>query len=215
MPTKREISVSEVKLSAQPRNEFGKGAARRLRRDRLVPAVLYGHGSDPVHVALPGHATMLALKNSNALLTIELNGESQLALPKDVQRHPIRSTIEHVDLLVVRRGEKVTVDVPLHVTGEPGPGGMLTVDLNTLSIEVEATSIPQNIEHSIEGLEIGTQVHAGDVTLPSGATLLTDAETIVAIISDVARSVDTEDEAAQAAASAQASEASEAAAAGA
>ena len=114
--------MSEVKLSAQPRNEFGKGAARRLRRENQVPAVLYGHGADPVHVALPGHATMLALKNVNALLTIDINGDAQLALPKDVQRHPIRRTIEHVDLIVVRRGEKVTVDIPLHVVGEPGPG---------------------------------------------------------------------------------------------
>src|SRR3954468_11518345 len=151
----RRSVVSEVKLSAQPRNEFGKGAARRLRRDHLVPAVLYGHGTDPVHVALPGHATMLALKNSNALLTIELNGESQLALPKDVQRHPIRLTIEHVDLIVVRQGERVTVDVQLHIVGDPGPGGLVTVDVNTLSIEVEATNIPTGIEFSIEGAEIG------------------------------------------------------------
>jgi large subunit ribosomal protein L25 len=197
-----EISVSEVKLSAQPRNEFGKGAARRLRRDHLVPAVLYGHGSEPVHVALPGHATMLALKNSNALLTIELDGGTQLALPKDVQRHPIRSTIEHVDLLVVRRGEKVTVDVPLHVTGEAAPGGMLQVELTSLSVEVEATSIPTGIEHSIEGAEIGTQVHAGQITLPSGASLVTDAETIVAVVSDLARSGDEAIEGADAAAEA-------------
>src|SRR4051812_17309174 len=165
-----EISVSEVKLSAQPRNEFGKGAARRLRRDHLVPAVLYGHGTDPVHVALPGHATMLALKNANALLTIELNGDTQLALPKDVQRHPIRQTVEHVDLLIVRRGEKVTVDIQLQVTGEPAPGAMLQIELNTLSIEVEATHIPQSVEYDISGATAGTQVQAGQITLPSGAT---------------------------------------------
>jgi large subunit ribosomal protein L25 len=194
--------VSEVKLSAQPRHEFGKGAARRLRREHLVPAVLYGHGADPVHVALPGHATMLALKNVNALLTIEINGETQLALPKDVQRHPIRSSIEHVDLLVVRRGEKVTVDIPLHVTGEPGPGGMVTVELNTLSIEVEATSIPQSIEFSIEGAAIGTQIHASQIPLPEGASLITDPETIAVVVSDAERSVDTEDLEAQAAESA-------------
>ena len=180
--------MSEVKLSAQPRNEFGKGAARRLRRDKLVPAVLYGHGTEPVHVALPGHATMLALKNSNALLTIELNGGTQLALPKDVQRHPIRSTIEHVDLIVVRQGEKVTVDVPLHLTGDAAPGALVQVELNSLSVEVEATSIPTGIEHSIEGIQIGEQVHAGQITLPSGATLVTDAETIVVVVSDLARS---------------------------
>jgi large subunit ribosomal protein L25 len=204
--------VSEVKLSAQPRNEFGKGAARRLRRDHLVPAVLYGHGTDPVHVALPGHATMLALKNSNALLTIELNGESQLALPKDVQRHPIRLTIEHVDLIVVNQGERVTVDVQLHIVGEPGPGGLVTTELNTLSIEVEATHIPTSIEFSVEGAEIGTQVHASQVPLPGGATLITDPETIVLTVSDVERSVDTADQEAQAAQSAAASSASASAA---
>jgi len=205
--------VSEVKLSAQPRNEFGKGAARRLRREHLVPAVLYGHGADPVHVALPGHATMLALKNSNALLTIELNGGTQLALPKDVQRHPIRLSIEHVDLIVVRQGERVTVDVQLHVVGDPGPGGLVTVDVNTLSIEVEATHIPTSIEYSIEGAEIGTHVQAGQIPLPEGATLATDAETVVITVSDVERSVDTADQEAQAAQSAAASTESAAAAA--
>jgi large subunit ribosomal protein L25 len=204
--------VSEVKLSAQPRNEFGKGAARRLRRENQVPAVLYGHGADPVHVALPGHATMLALKNVNALLTIDINGELQLALPKDVQRHPIRRTIEHVDLIVVRRGEKVTVDIPLHVVGEPAPGGLVQVELNTLSIEVEATAIPQAIEFDIAGAAIGAQFHAAQIPLPSGATLVTEPDTIVVIVSDVERSVDTEDAAAQAAESASQSTASSAAA---
>jgi len=204
--------VSEVKLSAQPRHEFGKGAARRLRRESLVPAVLYGHGADPVHVALPGHATMLALKNVNALLTIELNGEVQLALPKDVQRHPIRRTIEHVDLIVVRLGEKVTVDIPLHVIGEPGPGGLVQVELNSLSIEVEATAIPQAIEFDITGAEIGTQFHASQIPLPGGAVLVTEPDTIAILVSDVERSVDTEDAAAEAAASASASTAAAAAA---
>jgi large subunit ribosomal protein L25 len=189
----RRSVVSEVKLSAQPRSEFGKGAARRLRRDHLVPAVLYGHGTEPVHVALPGHATMLALKNANVLLTIELDGDTQLALPKDVQRHPIRQTIEHVDLLLVRRGEKVTVDIQLQVTGEPGPGGMLTVELNSLSIEVEATNIPPVIEFSIEGAQIGTQVHAREIPLPSGAVLVTDPEALALLVSDAERSVDAED----------------------
>jgi large subunit ribosomal protein L25 len=204
--------VSEVKLSAQPRNEFGKGAARRLRRENLVPAVLYGHGTDPVHVALPGHATMLALKNVNALLTIDIDGQAQLALPKDVQRHPLRRSIEHVDLIVVRRGEKVTVDIPLHVVGEPGPGGLLQIELNTLSIEVEATHIPQAIEYDLAGAAIGTQLHASQIPLPSGATLVTDPETIAIVISDVARSVDTADEAAEAAAAAGQAAASAAAA---
>jgi large subunit ribosomal protein L25 len=194
--------VSEVKLSAQPRSEFGKGAARRLRREHLVPAVLYGHGAEPVHVALPGHATMLALKNANALLDIDINGDSQLALPKDVQRHPIRATIEHVDLLIVRRGERVTVDVQLHIVGEPGPGGMVSIELTSLSIEAEATSIPQGIEFSIEGAAIGTQVHASGIPLPAGATLVTDPDTMVVLVSDAERSVDTEDAEAQAAESA-------------
>ncbi|MBT0770556.1 50S ribosomal protein L25/general stress protein Ctc [Kineosporia sp. J2-2] len=181
--------MSEVKLSATPRNDFGKGAARRLRRDHQVPAVLYGHGTDPVHVALPGHATMLALKgNANALLTIEIEGKSQLALPKDVQRHPLKGTIEHVDLLIVRRGEKVTVEVPVHFTGDPAPGGLAQIETNSLSLEVEATAIPDGVEHSIEGLAPGTQVLAGQITLPSGASLAGDAEAIVLVVSDASRS---------------------------
>ena len=186
--------MSEVKLSAQPRREFGKGAARRLRREHLVPAVLYGHGTDPVHVALPGHATMLALKNANALLTIELEGKTQLALPKDVQRHPIRSTIEHVDLLIVRRGEKVTVEVPIHLTGDPAPDGLIQTELTSVSIEVEATHIPEGIEYSLEDAEIGTQVRASELTLPGGATLVTDGEAIIALVSDAQRASDTGEE---------------------
>ncbi len=190
--------MSEVKLSATPRNEFGKGAARRLRRDHLVPAVLYGHGTDPVHVALPGHATMLALKgNANALLTIEIEGKSQLALPKDVQRHPLKGSIEHLDLLIVRQGEKVTVDVPLHFAGDPAPGGLVQIELNSLSLEVEATHIPDGVEFSIEGLEVGAQVLAGSIPLPSGATLIGDPEAIALIVSDLNRSGSDEPEAAE------------------
>ncbi|GAA3589719.1 50S ribosomal protein L25/general stress protein Ctc [Kineosporia mesophila] len=191
--------MSEVKLSATPRNDFGKGAARRLRRDHQVPAVLYGHGTDPVHVALPGHATMLALKgNANALLTIDIEGDSQLALPKDVQRHPLKNTIEHVDLIIVRRGEKVTVDVPLHFTGEPAPGGRAQVELTSLSVEAEATSIPDGVEFSIEDAEVGTQIHAGQITLPEGSALIGDPEAIAVIISDATLAVGTEAEAAEA-----------------
>jgi large subunit ribosomal protein L25 len=185
--------VSEVKLSAQPRSEFGKGAARRLRREHLVPAVLYGHGTDPVHVALPGHATMLALKNANALLTIELEGDTQLALPKDVQRHPIRQTIEHVDLLIVRRGEKVTVDIQLQVIGDPAPGAMLQIELNTLSIEVEATHIPQSVEYDITGAAAGTQIQAGQISLPQGATLIGDPEATAIVVSDEDAAISAED----------------------
>jgi large subunit ribosomal protein L25 len=175
--------VSEVKLTAESRTEFGKGAARRLRRAHKIPAVLYGHGTDPVHVALPGHATMLALKHSNTLLTLDLgNGTTQLALPKDVQRNPVRGEIEHVDLVLVRRGEKVTVDVPVHVTGEPAGDGLTTLELTTLSLEVEATAIPQAVEISVDGAEEGTQIHAGQITLPAGAALITDPEALVVVI---------------------------------
>ena len=176
--------MSEVQLTAQPRTEFGKGAARRLRRASLVPAVLYGHGTDPVHVALPGHDTMLALKNSNALLTVTLEGTNTLALPKDVQRDPIKGFIEHVDLLIVRRGEKVTVDVPLHVVGDAVSGALVTNELSTLSLEVEATTIPESVEVDITDRPIGTQIHAKDVALPAGAVLVTDPEAMVVNIAD-------------------------------
>jgi large subunit ribosomal protein L25 len=188
--------VSEVKLTAESRTEFGKGAARRLRRAHKIPAVLYGHGTDPVHVALPGHATMLALKRSNTLLTLDLgNGTTHLALPKDVQRNPVRGEIEHVDLVLVRRGEKVTVDVPVHVTGEPAADGLTTLELPTLSLEVEATTIPQAIEVSVEGAEVGTQIHAGQIALPAGATLAGDPDAIIVLIA-TAGAADTGEQAA-------------------
>jgi large subunit ribosomal protein L25 len=186
--------VSEVKLTAENRTEFGKGAARRLRRENKVPAVLYGHGTEPVHVALPGHATMLALKNSNALLALDLGGRTQLALPKDVQRDPVRNVIEHVDLVVVRRGEKVTVEVPLHVTGSPVGDALATSELNTLSLEVEATAIPGSVEVSVAGAEAGTQILAGQIELPAGATLAGDPEAVAVVVA--AGSVETESEAA-------------------
>jgi large subunit ribosomal protein L25 len=186
--------VAEVKLTAESRTEFGKGAARRLRRAHKIPAVLYGHGTDPVHVALPGHATMLALKHSNTLLTLDLgNGTTQLALPKDVQRNPVRGEIEHVDLVLVRRGERVTVDVPVHVTGEPAGDGLTTLELTTLSLEAEATAIPQAVEVSVEGAEEGTQIHAGQITLPAGAALITDPEALVVVIA-TAGAADTGDQ---------------------
>lgn len=176
--------MSEVKLTAEPRTEFGKGAARRLRRAHKVPAVLYGHGTEPVHVALPGHDTMMALKQSNALLSLDLQGKPTLALPKDVQRDAIRGTIEHVDLLIVKRGEKVTVDIPLHLVGDAANGTLVTSEATTLSIEVEATHIPQAIELDITGAEAGTQIHAGQIALPAGSTLAGDPEALVVNISD-------------------------------
>ncbi len=176
--------MSEVKLTAEKRTEFGKGAARRLRRAQMVPAVLYGHGAEPVHVALPGHATMMALKNSNALLSLDLGGgRNELALPKDVQRNPVKGVIEHVDLLLVRRGETVTVDVPVHVTGDPVSGALVTTELSPVEIEVEATNIPQFLEVSVEDMEAGTHISAGEVALPEGATLVTDPEALVVHVS--------------------------------
>jgi large subunit ribosomal protein L25 len=171
--------VAEVKIQAESRTEFGKGAARRIRRDNKVPAVLYGHGTDPVHITLPGHETMLALKQTNALLTIVLDGKEQLALAKDVQRDPIKPVIEHVDLVVVRAGEKVKVDVPVHVVGEAAPDTMVALDLQAIEVEVAATNIPELIEVSVEGAAAGTQVLASQVTLPEGATLVTDPDALV------------------------------------
>jgi large subunit ribosomal protein L25 len=174
--------VPDFKLTAESRTEFGKGAARRLRRADKIPAVLYGHGAQPVHVTLPGHATMLALKHSNALISLELESGTQLALPKDVQRDPVRNIIEHVDLVMVRRGEKVTVEVPLHVTGSPAGDGLATSELNTLSLEVEATAIPESVTVSVDGLEPGSQIHAGQIALPAGATLAGDREAVAVIV---------------------------------
>jgi large subunit ribosomal protein L25 len=184
--------VSEVKLTAQPRTEFGKGAARRLRRAHMVPAVLYGHGTEPVHVALPGHATMLALKQANALFDLELEGKHTLALPKDVQRDPLRGIIEHVDLLIVRRGEKVTVDVHLQIVGEAAPGTLVNSEFTSLSVEVEATAIPQSIELDVTGAVAGTQIHAGQVKLPPGATLVTDPESLILNVNDATRAAEPE-----------------------
>jgi large subunit ribosomal protein L25 len=175
--------MAETKLVATTRTEFGKGAARRLRRAHLVPAVLYGHGTAPVHVALPGHEVMLAVKHTNALFEIVLDGTSTLAIAKDVQIEPVRNEIEHLDLLIVRRGEKVTVEVPVHVTGESFPGTIHVVETQNLSLEAEATHLPDRIEVSIEGLEEGAIIHAGDIALPQGSTLLTDPEHVVLTIS--------------------------------
>ena len=172
--------MAEVKIAAVARTEFGKGAARRARRDGLVPAVLYGHGSDPVHVSLPGHDTLLALRVANALLSISIDGKAaQLALPKQVQRNPVKGTVEHVDLVIVKRGEKVTVEVTVVIEGDAVPGTLVTQDTNTIEIEAEALSIPESLTVSVEGVEAGTQILAGQVELPKGVTLVTDAETLV------------------------------------
>jgi large subunit ribosomal protein L25 len=172
--------VSETKLQAERRTEFGKGAARRIRRADKIPAVLYGHGQEPQHLTLPGHETMLAVKHANALLALDIDGgNSTLALVKDVQRDVVKRTIEHVDLVIVRRGEKVHVEVAVHVTGEPAGDALVTVDHPTLLVEAEATHIPETVEVSVEGLEAGTHVLAHEVALPEGTTLLTDGEALV------------------------------------
>ena len=172
--------MPEVRIVAEPRHEFGKGAARRVRREGRVPAVLYGHGTDARHVSLPGHDVLLALRTANVLIRIEgLPGGSELALPKAVQRDPIRGSVEHVDLILVRRGEKVTVDVPLNVTGEVHPDGLLDQQLVQIAVEAEATNIPTGIAIDVEGMEIGSSVHAGDLAMPDGATLAVDADLLV------------------------------------
>ena len=172
--------MPEVRIVAEPRTEFGKGPARRIRSAGRVPAVLYGHGTETRHVTLPGHQLLMALKTPNVLIEVEgLSGRPQLTLPKAVQRDPIRGDIEHVDLILVRRGEKVTVEVPVQVTGEIEPGGLLDQQMVRLTVEAEATNIPQGITVDVEGMEIGASVHAGDLDLPSGVTLVAEPEALV------------------------------------
>lgn len=175
------MSPSEVKLAAAVRSEFGKGAARRIRREHKVPAVLYGHGADTVHVTLPGHETALALRVANALLSIEVDGETEerLALPKQVQRNPLTGLIEHVDLIIVRRGEKVVVDVYVEVVGEAAPETLVVLESSTVTVEAEATHIPTSFEVSVEGAEVGTQILAKDLKLPSGTVLAVDEESLI------------------------------------
>lgn len=169
----------QIRIAAEKRSQFGKGAARRIRRADKVPAVLYGHGNDPLHLTLPGHDTMMALKLSNAVLTLDVEGEEHLALAKDVQRDPIKRIIEHVDLVTVRLGEKVEVDIAVHLEGDAAIETLVNLDHSVLTVEAEATHIPESIVISIEGLPAGTQIHASDVTLPEGVTLVTDPEALV------------------------------------
>jgi len=192
--------VPEVHIAAETRAEFGKGAARRIRREGKVPAVLYGHGTDTRHLILPGHDLMLALKTPNVLLYLDgLKNGSEIALPKAVQRDPIKGFLEHVDLILVRRGEKVTVDVPIRVTGDIAPGdGMLNQQLVQIPVEADATNIPQGIDVDIEGMEIGQAVHASDLKLPPGVTLQVDPDALVLHV--IAQQVAEEPEAAEEAA---------------
>jgi large subunit ribosomal protein L25 len=177
--------VSEVKISAEPRTEFGKGGARRTRRAGKVPAVLYGHGEKPKHISLPAREFAAAIRHggTNQLFLIEISdGTQALALPKAIQRDPIKDTLEHVDLLLVRRGEKVTVDVPVQLTGEPARDTLVVHESTTLSVTAEAAHLPESLEVSIEGLEAGSQVTAADVRLPRGVELVTDPGQIVALV---------------------------------
>ncbi|RII15028.1 50S ribosomal protein L25 [Streptomyces sp. YIM 130001] len=173
--------MSEVKIAAESRTEFGKGASRRLRRADKLPAVVYGHGEDPIHVALPHHDTLMALKNSNVLINLDIEGKSQLVIPKAVQRDALRQGIlEHVDLLTVKRGEKVVVEIPVLTEGELAPGSNLLENvLNTLSVEAEATHIPESVTVSIAGLDAGASILAKDIPLPSGSTLAGDEDAVV------------------------------------
>ncbi len=172
------------KITAELRTEFGKGAARRIRREHKVPAVVYGHGNETIHLTLPGHDTMMAIKHggANALLELEIDGESQLALTKQVQVDPVRRVLEHVDFVAVRRGEKVTVDVPIILIGEAVRDTLVVTENSTIQVEAEATHIPESFEVSIEGAEAGTQFLASGLDLPSGTTLLTDPETLIVTV---------------------------------
>ncbi|MER7926262.1 MULTISPECIES: 50S ribosomal protein L25/general stress protein Ctc [unclassified Streptomyces] len=172
--------MADVKLTAETRTEFGKGAARRIRRDNKVPAVVYGHGVDPLHVTLPGHELQLALRTPNVLLTLDIEGKTQLAIPKAVQRDAIKGFLEHVDLLTVKSGEKVNVEVYVHTEGELAPGSFLLEHvLSTITVEAEATHIPESVTVSIEGLEAGASIAAKDIPLPKGTTLAIDEDAVV------------------------------------
>jgi large subunit ribosomal protein L25 len=178
-PARRTTMDEDNKVEAAPRETFGKGAARKIRAAGKIPAVVYGHGTDPQHITLPAHQVGLLIRKANAVLDLQISGKSQLALVKDVQKDPVHQVIEHLDLIVIRRGEKVQVEVPVHTEGEPFTGNIADLDAKTLLLEVEATHIPENVVVSIEGLEEGTQILAGAVELPKGAILISDPETLV------------------------------------
>ncbi|QYA94715.1 50S ribosomal protein L25/general stress protein Ctc [Streptomyces anulatus] len=172
--------MAEIKLATEVRTEFGKGAARRVRRANRVPAVVYGHGAEPVHVTLPGHELQLALRTANVLIGLEIDGKDALVIPKAVQRNPLRSTIEHVDLLTVKRGEKVNVEIAVHAEGDLAPGAnLLEFVLNTLLVEAEATHIPESVTVSVAGLDAGDSILAKDIALPKGSVLAGDEDAVV------------------------------------
>jgi len=183
--------ADDNKLAAEARTQFGKGAARKIRAAGKIPAVIYGHGTEPQHVTLPGHEVALIIRKANQVLDLDIAGKSQLALVKDVQKDPVHQVIEHLDLIVVRRGEKVIVDVPVHVEGESFSGTIVVQDATTVSLEVEATHIPERIVVSVEGAEEGTHVAAKDLELPTGAVLQGDPELLIlAVTTPAAPSAD-------------------------
>ncbi|MBF4634694.1 50S ribosomal protein L25/general stress protein Ctc [Agreia pratensis] len=178
MADKKEAQ-NDNSVVAEVRTSFGKGAARKIRAVGKIPAVLYGHGTEPVHITLPGHQVALILRKANAVLDLDIEGTEQAALVKDVQKDPVLQIIEHIDLIVLRKGEKVQVEVPIHVEGESFAGTLASLDENTLLVEVLAISIPERIVVNIEGAVEGTQILAKDVVLPEGATLVSDPELLV------------------------------------
>jgi large subunit ribosomal protein L25 len=204
--------ASDTKVHAELRENFGKGFARRLRAAGQIPAVIYGHGSAPVHVALPGHQMSLLVRRANAVLEMDVNGKTQLTLVKDVQRDPVRQVIEHIDLLVVKKGEKIEVEVPVVVVGESAPGTMVNLDMQTLRLEVEATHIPEHVEVDVTGREEGDHVTAGGIALPSGASLIDDPELLIVAVSVPSAAAEPETEGADEEAAAEAAPAEEAAA---
>lgn len=197
----------DTTVHAELRENFGKGFARRLRAAGKIPAVLYGHGTDPVHVALPGHQMLLLVRRANALIELDIAGKSQLALVKDVQKDPVNQIIEHIDLVVIKKGEKVEVDVPVVVVGESFSGTIVNLDATSVSLAVEATHIPEHVEVDVEGLEEGARITAGELTLPEGASLVTDPDVLVVAISVPAAAA--ADEAAEDEAAAESADAAE------
>ena len=175
--------MAEIKIAGARRTEFGKGASRRTRRDGLVPAVIYGHGENPIHISLPARELGIALKSSNVLLDIDLGDHVELTLPKSVVRHAIKGTLEHIDLIIVRRGERVVVSVPVHTSGEFDRDGILEHNHNSIEVETEATSIPNFLELDMTGLQAGSSLYAADVKLPTGVTLISDPKMAVVHLS--------------------------------
>jgi large subunit ribosomal protein L25 len=182
--------MAEISINGVRRTEFGKGASRRARRDGLVPAVIYGHGEKPQHITLPARELGVALKQSNVLLDIVIDGKTELTLPKAIVRHPLKQILEHVDLVLVRRGEKVVVSVPVHAIGEHDRDGILEHVHNSIEVRVEATAIPSFLEVSIEGMHSGESRYASDVKLPAGVELESDPKTIVVHLSEKSTAVE-------------------------